>query len=176
MLPFITNSYASSVRLNSSPWPIRQAKWAILGTTNMASFTAGRLCFSLVALAGSVGSFISDWSVSHMFNPRWPPHAKFHNGQTLSMGVYIALAIVYFTWIKPDSALMSIEEQKECVRIAGIFGSMYWLTGLSAILYPNTAGVDPEFGKGFPQLPFFCTWWGLCGVGYWLEMRRLGNL
>ena len=71
---------------------------------------------------------------------------------------------------------MSIEEQKECVRLAAVFGSMYWLTGLSAWFYPNTSGIDPEFGTGFPQLPFFCSWWGICGLAYILEMRRLGGI
>lgn len=91
------------------------------------------------------------------------------------MGVFIAGAILYFTWVKPDAA-MDIQQQKECVRMAGVFGSMYWITGLSAWFYPNTAGVDPEFGKGFPQLPFFCAWWAICGLGYWLEMTRLDSL
>lgn len=91
------------------------------------------------------------------------------------MGVFIAGAITYFIWIKPGGAL-NIEEEKLCTRMAGVWGSMYWATGLAAWFYPNTAGVDPEFGKGFPQLPFFCVWWTICGVGYWLEMRRLNAL
>lgn len=141
----------------------------------MAAFTAGRFCFTIVALASSAGSFISDWSRTHMFNPKWPPHAKFHNAQTLSMGVCLALGVLYYTWIKPSGGL-TIEDQKECVRMAGVFGSMYWLTGLSAWFYPNTAGIDPEFGTGFPQLAPFCVWWGFCGLGYFLEMRRLSAL
>ena len=27
----------------------------------------------------------------HLFNPRWPPHAKFHNCQTMVMGIFLGL-------------------------------------------------------------------------------------
>lgn len=141
----------------------------------MAAVTAGRFCFTITALASSLGSFASDWSTTHLFNPRWPPHAKFHNGQTLSMGVCLALGVLYFTWVKPTYAT-SIKEEEDCTTMAAVFGSLYWLTGLSAWFYPNSAGIDPEFGKGFPQLPFFSAWWGICGLGYVLEMRRLAGL
>ena len=34
----------------------------------------------------------------HLWNPWWPPHAKFHNGQTMLMGILggsISLAILF---------------------------------------------------------------------------------
>ncbi|WP_425432478.1 DUF6640 family protein [Granulicella rosea] len=39
------------------------------------------------------GGFVADAVVpatagQHLRNPRWPPHAKFHNGQTMLMGVF----------------------------------------------------------------------------------------
>ena len=138
----------------------------------MAAVTAGRVCLTVSALGSSVGSIIADWNHTHLFNKKWPPHAKFHDGQTISMGVCLALGVVYFTWIKPGYDL-NAEDQKECVRMAGVFGSMYWITGIAAYFFPNAAAVDPEFGKGFPQLPPFLTFWSFCGLGYWLEMRRL---
>ena len=136
----------------------------------MSLLTAGRLCFSAVALAASAGSFASDWSKTHIFNPKWPPHAKFHNGQTISMGFALAASTMYYAWRSSDS----IDAAKESVTVAAVFGSLYWVTGLAAWFYPGALGVDPEFGKGFPQGPIFTGWLALTWLGYWLEMRRLG--
>lgn len=36
--------------------------------------------------------------------------------------------------------------------------SAYYVAGLSAILYPGSLAVDPEFGEGFPQF------WGFVGM------------
>jgi hypothetical protein len=59
---------------------------------------------------------------------------------------------MYLTW-RPTA---SLEMAKDSLRLAGFTGSVYWLAGLAAIWYPNTAGLDPEFGgPGFPQrIPF----------------------
>lgn len=45
----------------------------------------GRTLLGLVGVTTSVGGYIADWNETHIYNPRWPPHAKFHNGQTMSM-------------------------------------------------------------------------------------------
>lgn len=55
-----------------------------------------------------------------------------------------------------------------------MLGSLYWVTSLSAILYPGTEGRDPEFGGGFPQFWPFLGLMTLPWVGYGLERGRLG--
>jgi hypothetical protein len=42
--------------------------------------TAGRLFIVVGNLLYAVGAFIADYNETHVKNPRWPPHARFHNG------------------------------------------------------------------------------------------------
>ena len=128
----------------------------------------GFLTFTAISLI--FGPFIADFNDTHVTNPRWPPHARFHNGQTMSMGLGLGLATLYFTFrpapylslhpSSPSSTLaanseMALAAKRDDYFIAAIFGSLYWITGLSAILYPGSSGIDPEFGEGFPQLYIF---------------------
>ncbi len=38
-----------------------------------------------------------------IYNPTWPPHAKFHNGQTMSMGAGLAAMTLWQLWRAQDS-------------------------------------------------------------------------
>lgn len=133
------------------------------------NITSGKIVLSLVALFTSTGCYLADWSETHVFNPRWPPHAKFHNGQTMSMGLLLGLSTAYFTWRRKPT----LELQKADIFVAGLLGSLYWITGLSGGLYPGTLFTDPEFGEGHPQLYGFSVFAAMSWLGYWLEMRRL---
>ncbi len=132
----------------------------------IAQITTGRICLSLVAAFLGPGSFLADWSPTHVFNPNWPPHAKFHNGQTMSMAAFLTIATFYYTWrIDPSPS-------NDSIKTATVFASLYWVTALAAYFFPGSLAVDPEFGTGFPQLPLFAGMLGLAWIGCWLEMRR----
>lgn len=138
--------------------------------------TAGRACFTIAAAFTSAGCYAADWNETHVKNPKWPPHARFHNGQTMSMGLCLGLLTAYFAWrpvFSPGGH--GVVDAQHCVTIAAVIGSLYWVTGLSAILYPGTKWTDPEFGDGAPQLPIFCGLLALTWLGWFLEMRRLGR-
>lgn len=116
------------------------------------------------------GPFIADFNHTHVLNPRWPPHARFHNGQTMSMGVCLGLSTIYYAFrplfFSADEALIA----SDSIMTAMIFGSLYWVTGMSAILYPGSRGMDPEFGnRWFPQLPAFVGLLLCTLMGGWLE-------
>lgn len=54
---------------------------------------------AFVAVFG-FGGYIADAVVpttasQHQHNPAWPPHAKFHNGQTMLMGIGLGLLSLY---------------------------------------------------------------------------------
>ena len=128
----------------------------------------GKALLTLSAIASCLGPFIADFNETHVLNPRWPPHARFHNGQTMSMGLLLSLCTLYYTYRTKTK-----QQTREDMFAAAVFGSLYWISGMSAILYPGSAAIDPEFGdpKTFPQFwPFAgigITNW----VGWWLETR-----
>lgn len=99
----------------------------------------------------------------------------------------LGLATLFYTWLPsgrvpksdavptPAVQVERRERVKDSLRTAGFLGSVYWFAGLAAILYPNTAGTDPEFGDitDFPQGKMFPVFAGLAILGAWLETRRL---
>ena len=133
----------------------------------MPAVTPGRVCLTVTALTTSIGPFIADWNETHVKNPKWPPHARFHNGQTMSTGLALGLLTLHYTWRpSPFNAV-------ESLRTAAILGSVYGATAISGIMYPGALAIDPEFGEGFPQLPLFLGMTGLPWIGYLLDLRRL---
>ena len=60
--------------------------------------TAGRSLLTVNAVVVMLGGFMADMGKTHMRNPRWPPHAKFHNAQTIGLGAMLGAASLWFTW------------------------------------------------------------------------------
>ena len=109
----------------------------------------GRLLLSAIAIFLAVGSVLADWNATHMFNPNWPPHAKFHTAHTLAMGTFLALATLFFAWRRsgdrPTNNLVALL----------LAGAYFWTQGAAAF-FPNVAWTDPEFlrpGQSLTQFP-----------------------
>ena len=131
-----------------------------------------RLLFTLSGVGLTLGAHLADLSRSHIFNPRWPPHAKFHTGQTLSMSLFLSLLTILFAW-------RMTSDQREAVFATAGFAAAYWVTQATAIAYPNTAFYDPEFitAKSFPlglpvQAYFELGFLLLITLGSWLAIRE----
>lgn len=45
-----------------------------------------------------IGAFSADWNATHVFNPKWTPHAKFHNAQTITLSVVTAGLTLWQLW------------------------------------------------------------------------------
>lgn len=139
-----------------------------------------RLVLTAVGLATSVGGYLADWNETHVFNPKWTPHAKFHNGQTMSTGLGLGLLTFYFTWRSKNTS--TPQGLMDNLMTASIMASFYWATQLSAILYPGTLWVDEEFREshGEPQKRgapvIFSVCWGAFGLAWWRVMGGLKNI
>jgi hypothetical protein len=96
-----------------------------------------------------------------MFNPRWPPHAKFHNGQTMLMGIFsgsLSLAILF--GVHPLTFPLFL--------IAAAVAVNYFVAMLFAPTFPGTAWTDPEFLANRPSplgfAPQQLVSYGLCAL------------
>jgi hypothetical protein len=137
----------------------------------------GKLLISFVALFTAVSPYLADWNVTHIYNPAWTPHAKFHNAQTMVLGTILGFLSMYCLWLRKGIA------EKQKLKEATVLASLYWLAQLPARFFPGVALTDPGinsvkmpviFGIEFDQLIMDITViFPLIALGYYLERKSL---
>lgn len=109
----------------------------------------GKLLISLVAVFTAVSPYVADWNATHIYNPLWPPHAKFHNAQTMVLGAMLGLLSMYCLWLRGGTS----GEQK--INEGAALAALYWLAQLPAAFFPGVALADPGTGVRMPVV------WGI---------------
>lgn len=135
---------------------------------SQSRFGIGKVLISLVAVETVAGPYRFDWNETHIYNPTWPPHAKFHNAQTMSMGAALGTISLWQLWKNSD-------DRHEALDAAAISAALYWVTNISALFYPGSKPVDPPDTARFPNAKFALPSLGLVALGYLLERRRLSQ-
>ncbi|MEH2320380.1 DUF6640 family protein [Nostoc sp.] len=146
-------------------------------STTKSRWTIGKTLISLVAIFTGVSPYLADWNITHIYNPAWTPHAKFHNAQTMVLGAMLGFLAIYYLWFRQGIT------KKQKLNEATVLTSLYWLAQLPAILFPGTALVDsginhvqmPKiFGVELNQLILeIIVIFPLIALGYYLENRAL---
>lgn len=144
--------------------PTANTRWSI-----------GKLLISLVAIFTAVSPYLADWNETHIYNPLWLPHAKFHNAQTMVLGALLGLIAIYCLWLRGATS------HRQKLNEGGVLASLYWLAQLPAAFFPGVALTDPGgvnmpviFGVEFNQLTLNITIiFPLLILGYYLERRSL---
>lgn len=98
-------------------------------------------------------------------------HARFHNGQTMTLGVLLTAASTFFAFRVCGSAAA----QRDSLRTAAIVGSLYCLAGLTAIAYPGATWNDPPAPSGRPQLYLFTALPVFNWIGYYVAIRGIAK-
>lgn len=105
----------------------------------------GRKILNVVAGATAVGGFAVDWNRTHLFNPNWPPHARFHDAQTIAMGALLGAGGLF--------ALNSTGPHHD--RNAGLgalLPSFFWASMGAAFAFPGAQGLQSEFPDLVPRV------------------------
>lgn len=127
----------------------------------------GRRILTGVAAATAVGGAAVDANRTHLFNPAWPPHARFHDAQTISLAALLG------------GGLYALHRRDDAAAGAAL-PALFWASMASAFLYPGTGGLQAEFPELIPRIRGVWiderfaagTMLGLGAVGYVLTRRR----
>lgn len=115
--------------------------------------SAGRKILTFVAGATAVGGFLVDWNRTHLFNPNWPPHARFHDAQTISLGALLGTAGLAALHGKGGT-------DRERTAAGAVLPAFFWAAMGAAFAFPGTGGLQAEFPDRVPRVR-----------GVWLDER-----
>ena len=96
----------------------------------------GKSLLTLANVITAVAPLAADWNDSHIFNERWPAHARFHGVTALTMTATLSSANIWSVW--------SGEGDQTTARFfAAAVPVAYWAPFFLAPLVPGTAVDDP---------------------------------
>jgi hypothetical protein len=142
----------------------------------MSRVTVGKAILTFALAAFPIGGALADWNKSHLFNPAWHPHAKYHGLSMLLIVFCIAAICIWLLWRR------SLEPELG-IKVAVLFSLTLWTPFLYAVHlvpgsslwvgdpatpvpYPQVAGITL-----FPQMVLAVIFLVLTAVGYALTRR-----
>jgi hypothetical protein len=155
----------SSFLIFDSNWNVDTARARLQGRGR----EAGRGLLTLANLITAVAPVAADWNDSHIFNQRWPSHARFHGVVALAMTSSLAGLNLWSLW-SPST------DRRTSRLFAAAVPVGYWAPFLVAPLVRGT-GVDdpphpiPRVG-GVPTSLLGAAATTLTAVAGWLLDRR----
>lgn len=107
-----------------------------------------RILLSIMAVVVAVVPWFADYNHTHIFNEAWPPHARFHNAQTLMLAGVASVVALWLLW-RPARG---VDTRVFRFDAACFLTALYWLTATPGILFPGAAYEDPEHAGRLPTL------------------------
>jgi uncharacterized protein DUF6640 len=133
---------------------------------------SGRLLLTGAGIATIVAPVLADWNPSHVFNERWPSHARFHGVVALGTAAGLAGFGLWRLWA-PSADPAAGRDVAAAVPLA------YWGSFFPAALVRGTGVDDPPHpvGRiaGVPANLFYAALTSATAVAGWLLDRRAGR-
>jgi len=110
--------------------------------TARGSRLLGRGLLTLANMITLAAPVAADWNDSHIFNERWPGHARFHGVTALTMATVLSSVNIWSIWSGPGDR--SDPGDRATARFfAAAVPVAYWAPFFLAPLVPGTAVDDP---------------------------------
>lgn len=93
----------------------------------------------------ALGGFTADFNRTHLFNPAWTAHAKFHDAMTISLGLFLGLLGLYFLACRAHYDL-------RLLNLASLFPAVFWASMVVSFLFPGAGGLDADFPDLVPVI------------------------
>ena len=130
----------------------------------------GKWILSFVLVVGAVVSTAVDWNTTHLFNPTWHPHARFHDALFFLFLDAMSLVVLWLLW-RPS------KEPEVAIKVAALFSAAVWtpffyieaLIPGTSLLAADNVPVLKVAGMSFPpNLVIAAVLFLLTVVAYWL--------
>ena len=130
----------------------------------------GKSILSFVLVVGAAVSTAVDWNTTHLFNPAWHPHARFHDALFLLFLDAASLIVLWLLWRQS-------KEPEVGLKVAALFAAAAWtpffyiqaLIPGTSLLAAENVPVLKVAGMSFaPNLIIAAVLVLLTVIAYWL--------
>jgi hypothetical protein len=94
-----------------------------------------RALLTVANLATMIAPPAADLNETHIFNPEWPPHARFHATGYVSMAILLGALSVWLLWREAT-------DRRTAVTVAAAVPVAYWGPFFLALLVPGAGFED----------------------------------
>jgi hypothetical protein len=95
----------------------------------MSGHRVGRKLLLSVAFLTAVGDFAADWNRTHLVNPWWTTHAKFHDAMTILLGLMLGVGALYLLRNRDGGPLLQL-------RWGTLLPAFFWAAQAGAFQFP----------------------------------------
>lgn len=129
-----------------------------------------KILLSVLVVVSTLVSVIVDWNSSHVFNPDWHPHGRFHDVMLLTLLVGLVPLLLWLLWRRSP-------EPEVAVKVTTAILVIFWGSFYVNLLVPGTSpaaftGELPPSLFGVPLYPnmvIAAIIIILALVSYWLD-------
>jgi hypothetical protein len=111
----------------------------------MSKRELGKVLIRSVAVFTVIGGFVADWNRTHLFNPNWTPHAKFHDAMTISLGVCLGVTSLILLGINKETTSQNL-------KLAALLPGFFYFSMAASFLFPGARGLESEFPELVPKI------------------------